>query len=66
MTVTDKLTKALAIAKPLIETIIDMIGQGISDEEIRKRIAEPGGVGEKLIADLRARQSKIDSFINDG
>lgn len=54
------------IARPLIEKIVEMIKSGMNDEEIRARIAEPGGVGQGLLDAVRERGAKIDGYIKNG
>ncbi len=50
----------------LIEEITEAVRQGVSDEEIRQRIAAPNGVGDKLIKAIKARSDKFNDFIENG
>ena len=50
----------------LIEEITEAVRQGVSDEEIRQRIAAPNGVGDKLIKSIKARSDKFNDFIHNG
>lgn len=50
----------------VFDMIVDAVRSDVPPEEIRQRLAEPGGVGEKLIAAVRQRRSKFDDFINNG
>ena len=47
-----------------IKFIIEKAQQGVSDEEILKRMAEPGGVGQKLIDAVKKRSDKFDDFVS--
>lgn len=50
----------------LVSDIVKQIGEGATDEEIRARLADPAGVGQKLIEGVRSRASKFDTFVKNG
>jgi hypothetical protein len=50
----------------LIEEITEAVRQGVSDEEIRQRIAAPNSAGDKLIKAIKARGDKFNDFIDNG
>jgi NADP-dependent 3-hydroxy acid dehydrogenase YdfG len=54
--------QALIAASQLIREIADMVRDGLSDEDIRVRLADPSGVGQKLIDAARSRKQKIKDF----
>lgn len=62
----DRWSTWIGLAGQLVGTILDLIERGASDEEIRARLADPAGVGQKLIDAVRARRSKLDDFIKRG
>lgn len=45
-------------AAPLIEKIAGWIAEGLSDDEIRKRLADPDHVGDDMLARIRARAKR--------
>ena len=49
---------AVQAAAPLIEKIIEWAEQGLSDEEIQRRLADPSGVGKDLIARITKRRER--------
>lgn len=50
----------------LIEEITDAVRQGVSEEEIRRRISTPNSAGDKLIKAIKARSDKFRDFIDNG
>lgn len=50
----------------LAERVAKMIKEGMSNEEIRQRLADPNGVGEDLIRQMRRRTKRIDDFKRNG
>lgn len=47
---------AIAAGLPLIAKIVEWAEQGMSTEEIQRRLADPTGVGKDLIDRIRERQ----------
>ncbi len=58
--------EGISLGLKLIEEIIQMVKNGATDEDIRKRLADPGGVAQDLITSLRSTGEKIDDYINKG
>ncbi len=50
----------------LVEDIRDGIQNGVTDEDIMARLSKPGGVGQRLVAAIRARRNLIDEYIKNG
>lgn len=50
----------------LVEQIVEWVHEGVSDTEIRKRLAKPTGVAQDLITAAKTRAKKIDDFKKDG
>lgn len=50
----------------LARDVVQMVRDGASDEEIRQRIADPQGVGQKLIDAARGRKKRIADFVEGG
>lgn len=50
----------------LVDKIAEWVHEGLSDKEIRKRLADPKGVGQDLISATRRRKKKLDDFKKDG
>jgi len=50
----------------LVEQIVDWVHEGLSDEEIRERLAHPHGVGQNLIDAAKKRKEKLADFIRNG
>ncbi len=50
----------------LVQEIVQMVQNGVSDEDIRARLADPTGVAQDLISKLRETENKIDDYINKG
>lgn len=57
-------TKILSSALSVAQTIADMVSQGASDEEIKKRLADPNGVGKELLAAIKTRKKKLEDFVD--
>jgi len=50
----------------LVEQIVDWIHEGLSDEEIRQRLASPTGVAQHLIDAAKHRKQKLEDYIRNG
>ncbi len=50
----------------LVEQIIDWVHQGLSDEEIRERLASPTSVAQHLIDAAKQRKQKLEDFVRKG
>jgi uncharacterized membrane protein len=50
----------------LIEQIIEWVHEGLSDEEIRKRLASPNGVAQNLIDAAKTRKQKLEDYVKNG
>ena len=53
------------IVKVLAE-VIALARAGLSDDEIRERIAAPGQVGEQLIEAIAGRRDRIGRYVRTG
>lgn len=42
--------------------VAQLVKDGLSDEEIRDRLSQPGSVAQDLIDACRVRKSKLDKF----
>lgn len=40
----------------LVTEVLELFDRGLSDEEVLERLADPNGVGRKILADLRKRR----------
>lgn len=58
--------KLIGAGLSLIEQVGEWIQEGLSDAEIRKRLAAPKGVAQDLIAASRTRKKKLDDFKKNG
>lgn len=58
------LTTALSILGILVRMVNEIregVADGVSDDEIRARLADPNGVGQEILNQVRARKDKFDS-----
>lgn len=60
------LAKALPTAIKIVRAMIEGLRDGASNEEIRKRIADPGLILDHELDDLRAAQDDLDDYIRTG
>lgn len=61
--------QAIQILQVLAEigsAVAEMVKDGLSDEEIRERLAAPEGVGQSLIEACRTRKKKLKDFVDHG
>lgn len=58
--------KILQVLVEIGEAVGEMIAEGLSDDEIRERLAKPDGVGQKLLDAARSRKKKIKDFVDNG
>ena len=56
----------ISLGMRLVQEIVQMVQNGVSDEDIRARLADPTGVAQDLISKLRETENKIDDYINKG
>ena len=56
----------ISLGLKLVEEIIQMVKSGATDEDIRQRLADPGGAAQALLDGLRATETKIDDYIKKG
>jgi hypothetical protein len=50
----------------LVEQILQWVHDGVSDEEIRRRLSDPAGVAQHLIDAAKTRKQKLEEFIRNG
>lgn len=51
---------------PIARELLQGLERDESNEEILKRIAKPGGVGQQFLDDARSRKAKLRDFIENG
>lgn len=57
------IVEILGIAFKLIEQIVELAEQGVSEEEIKERVFAPGSVGEDLLKSVRSRRKQADEYL---
>lgn len=62
----DQVLTVVGAGVALVEQIVQWAHEGLSDAEIRKRIASPTGVGQQLITAAKTRKKKLDDFVKNG
>lgn len=49
----------LGLLLKLVRDISEDVRNGVSDDEIRKRLADPNGVGQQILDEIRSNKSKF-------
>jgi len=62
----DDILPALEAAFSLVREVVQAIRDGATDEEVRARLADPGGVGQRLIDAVRSRRSRLRDYVEGG
>lgn len=53
------LFRVLGLVINLVENIVQDVRNGVSDEEIRRRLSDPDGVGQKILDEIRSNDGKF-------
>lgn len=64
---------ALGLVASGLKTAIELgklveqwVAEGVPDEEIRRRLADPAGVGQRVIDEARARKGRFADYKRNG
>lgn len=61
-----QVVQIIQAAAQVAEIVAELVKEGLSDEEIRERLAAPDGVGQDLIDACKVRKTKLDNYKKTG